>query len=168
MTEIERDFEKEYFELKEERIELELEEFYTEDNILVTCRYAKEIAAYWCIKFDVIQEARKINKGKKNTYPFLYRTNAKLLMKEFCISYEAATKIIKFLNATGAWKLIKTEQGKTYVYQIGTRKNIYHLENGKRVYEYIDRFYFDLSRNEKLADFYKSKIKRIKNNKRRE
>ena len=137
-------------------VELDLEcnmyldpELYTGKYARISYHYAKEILAYLLIKREAMYQSYKLNYGKKKAFPFLFETNAKMIMKKFNITNEAATKIIKFLNDTGAWKPIETKHGNT-VYQLGKR----HKCRG-----YRHKFLFTPD-NKKTQRFYEQESRR--------
>ena len=135
--------------------------FYTDRNKLVTCRYGKEISIYLSIRYAAVQRAKDVNKGERACYPYLYETNALLLKKLFGISREAALKTIKFLTDSGAWRLVKIEPGKVYIYQLGEKKKVKYQTDGKWEYHYINTFYFNLYKNTKSLNFYKQERERL-------
>ena len=135
--------------------------FYIGQNRLVTYHYGKEIQAYLSIRYASIHRATEDNKGENSCYPFLYRTNALLLKKQFKISKEAATKIIRFLTDSGAWRQIKIEPGKIYIYQLGERKKVKYQTNGKWEHRPQNSFYFNLYKNSKSLRFFKQERERL-------
>lgn len=135
--------------------------FYTDRNRLVTFKYGKEIQAYLSIRYAAIKRAEDENKGKRGAYPFLYRTNAKMLAELFGIKYNQAQKTIKFLTDSGAWRLVEIEPGKIYVYQLGERKRVVYQNNGKWEKRYVSSFYFTLYKNTKSLSFYKQEREQL-------
>ena len=135
--------------------------FFTDNNKLVTFHYGKEIQAYLSIRYAAIKRAADINKGKRGAYPFLYRTNAKMLADLFGIKYGQAQKTIKFLTDSGAWRLVEIEPGKIYVYQLGERKRVAYRNNGKWEKKYVNTFFFTLYKNTKALRFWKQEIDKI-------
>lgn len=138
-------------------------------NFYVSIHYSTEIMIYLKILQIAKIEARKINKGKRKTYPIHFTTNQIRLAKQLKISRNKARTFLRWLEASGAGYEdveLRSERNQTRTYVLGHREKKwkYWTEPAKAGMHYFYRVCFNLgtkSRKTKTQEFYESEKIRL-------
>jgi len=115
-------------------------------NKYVSLKHADAIVAYLIVRDIAKAEARRVNKGK-GTYEYLYRTNARMLSKQFSVPYSKARKLIDSMWDMGMWEVRAIERDKLYVY--------YLVERKRHKFGYSDSWVFNLNKG-RARTFYRA------------
>ena len=116
-------------------------------NKYVSLKHADAIVAYLIVGDIAKAEAGRVNKGK-STYEYLYRTNARMLSKQFDVPYRKAGKLMNSMWDMGMWELKHVERDKLYVFYLGERK--------RYKFGYSDSWIFNLNKGQARV-FYRTK-----------